>query len=196
MTEALRAAKDGLREQVAARMAGLPDGMLAVLSGRACTRLAALDEFRSARRVLLYAPLPDEVDTRLLMEAVLSAGAELYLPVCRPHVCDMDAIRVAEPGRDLIRRHFGILAPRPGLPVARPEDIDLVVVPGRAFDRAGRRGGRGWGTYDHFLVRAGDRLVRIGLALDLQVFPAVPAGRYDQCVGLLVTESAAVRCGR
>jgi 5-formyltetrahydrofolate cyclo-ligase len=193
VTEALRAAKDRLRVQVASRLDGLEPGEMARLSRLAGQRLAALEEFRAARRVLLYAALSDEVDTRELFRLVLSAGGELYLPVYRPERRDMDAVRIADPERDLVRRHFGILAPRDGPPAARPREMDLVVVPGRAFDRAGRRIGRGGGTYDHFLARAGRRPVRAALALDLQVFAEVPAGDHDQRVGLVVTESEVIR---
>jgi 5-formyltetrahydrofolate cyclo-ligase len=193
MTGALRAAKDLLRERVAASLRALPGGEAARLGRLAAGRLAGLDEFRAARRVLLYAALPDEVDTRGLFETVLASGRELYLPVCHPELCDMDAVRVADPARDLVRRHFGILAPRRGLPKRDPAEMDLVVIPGRAFDRSGRRLGRGWGTYDHFLARAGERPVRAGLALGIQLVAEVPAGRYDQRVGLVVTELEVLR---
>jgi 5-formyltetrahydrofolate cyclo-ligase len=196
MTEALRVAKDSLREQVAGRLKDLAFEELARRSLQICERVRQLSEFRNAETVLLYAALPDEVNVDVLIDQLIAEGKQACLPVCRPQVCDMDAVRVNDRGRDLVVRHFGIPAPRDGLELVEPQQVDLCIIPGRAFDHKGGRVGRGWGTYDHFLVRARADVARVAVSWDLQVFDEVPVGKYDQPMQVLVTESGAVRIGK
>jgi 5-formyltetrahydrofolate cyclo-ligase len=77
--------------------------------------------------------------------------------------------------------------------VVDPGSIDVVVPPGVAFDRSGRRVGYGGGFYDRFLPMTGGTVPRIALAFDLQVLDAVPAGGSDRPVDAVVTESRVLR---
>ena len=185
--------KAALRREVAARLKALPAAELAERGRRAAERLERVDAFRRAESLMLYASMPDEIDTAGLIDRLLAAGRKVYLPVCDAAAGDMRAVRVADRGRDLVAGRFGILEPRPGLEAAPPGGIDFVLVPGRAFDRAGRRLGRGGGYYDRFLAGAG--AFRAAVALDLQIFPEVPAGARDRRVELVATESELIRPG-
>ena len=92
--------------------------------------------------------------------------------------------------------HPGAARRPPGDPKRRvaPEAIDLVVVPGLAFGRRGRRLGYGKGYYDRLLARS--PAVRAGLCYAAQVFPEVPAGLRDAVMDFVVTEEGAFRVPR
>jgi 5-formyltetrahydrofolate cyclo-ligase len=185
--------KAELRREVAARIRGLGPEGLAERGARARDRLAGTDEFRLSAGLLLYAAMPDEIDAGPLIDEALERGAAVYLPVPDPDGNRMTAVRVTDRRTDLVPGRFGILEPRKGLPAAGSGEIDFVLVPGRAFDRGGRRLGRGAGFYDRFLEEAAAGAFRAALALDLQVVPEVPAGASDRPVDLVATESELIR---
>jgi len=131
---------------------------------------------RGFRHILLYHPLPHELNLLPLMEAY---PARYYLP------------KVA--GKGLTVHPFGPLAPGPfGLlePTTPPEDprvLDLVVVPGLAFDREGYRLGHGQGFYDRFLKEV--RAATVGVVPQALLFPTLPRDPWDVPVDHLATEA-------
>jgi len=191
----MRDQKARIRREVGARFTALAPGELAARSAAVRARLELLPEFRAARSFLLYAPMPDEVDITPLIDGLLAAGRCVFLPVCRPGRAEFDAVSIRSRAEDLVPGRFGIMAPRPGLVPADSGDVDFTLVPGLAFDRRGYRVGRGGGYYDRFLAKLGDRSVRVALALDFQVYPAVPTADHDQRVDLIITERETVWVG-
>ncbi len=187
--------KAEMRREVAARLKAIAPRDFAERSRRAAERLGSATDFQSARSLLLYAAMPDEIDVDPLIDALLAAGETVFLPVCHEAKGEMRAVRIADRARDLAAGRYGIREPRPGLPAAAPGEIDFVLVPGRAFDRNGRRLGRGAGFYDRFLSGDASGAFRAALALDAQVFPEVPTGPDDRPVHLVVTESQLIRTG-
>jgi 5-formyltetrahydrofolate cyclo-ligase len=188
--------KAQLRREVAARLKALSPEDFAERGRRAAERLKGTREFEEARSYLLYASMPDEIDTAALIDRALACGREVYLPVCAPSGSEMSAVRVEDRVRDLAPGRFGILEPRAGLPAAAPGDVDFVLVPGRAFDRHCRRLGRGRGFYDRFLqvvLEEGDCGCAGALALDLQVVAEIPVGEHDLPVHVVATESRLIR---
>jgi 5-formyltetrahydrofolate cyclo-ligase len=125
--------------------------------------------------ILLYHPLPHELDLTPLLER---HPARYYLP------------KVA--GEELSVHPFGPLAPGPfGLlepttPPVDPGDLDLVVVPGLAFDQEGYRLGHGQGYYDRFLASV--QAVTAGVVPEALLLPRLPRDPWDVPVGHLVTE--------
>jgi 5-formyltetrahydrofolate cyclo-ligase len=146
---------------------------------------------RAGQKIALYSALRGEVGTDRIRERCLAAGAWLYYP------------RVSEDGSLLFFRHeendgwergrFGIREPRtaPGKEGIR-KGFHLVVVPGLAFDTAGRRLGRGHGCYDRFLFALGGTAVTVGLAFSWQLVPEVPVDAWDVPVGVVITENGVV----
>lgn len=127
--------------------------------------------FAAAHCVMLYWPLPDEPDLRPLIDEALRIK-RVMLPV----VVGDDMLPVELTATTVWRRGaFGIMEPQ-GSPCTEP--IDLIVVPGVAFDAAGHRMGRGRGYYDRFLA-AMPQVPTIGVAFDFQMVPHVPYDRYD-----------------
>ncbi len=160
-------------------------------SARIADQLEGLDWFRNAPRVAFYASLPDEVATEALLAARWRDGAAVFLPRMRADgALDFVAVRREA---DLRASRHGIREPRPDLPAADLTEIDVVVVPGLAFDATGLRLGRGGGYYDRTfgVPRLRDPEVRprlVGVAFALQILDALPRAAHDLHVDLLITE--------
>lgn len=165
---------------------------------RQCLEQAcSLESFKTASTVLWY------IDVRGELMTTDAVGQELIANErrCVVPYCDGDELRLVEIQRwdELETGAFGILEPAPAIRELEPRhvsirDVDLVFVPGVAFDRCGGRLGYGKGYYDRLLSQAPERLVRIGLAFDCQVLTALPTQPHDIPMHWIVTESEVLAC--
>lgn len=184
--------KKALRERLRSVRSGLAPGRARLLGLRAAEQLAALPEFQRSGRVALFASLPDEIDTRPLFDLAREAGKPCLFPRCLPgDRLEFASVAVWD---DLVPGRYGVPEPPPGEPVEILGPGDLAVLPGVAFDRRGRRLGRGRGFYDRTFDRgecreAGRGPVLVGLAAAFQVVDEVPAGPEDRPVDVIVTEA-------
>lgn len=150
--------------------------MLAEKSAELCNRVSLAAAWQQADTLLLYYPLPDEVDVRLLVAAAYRAGKRVLLPVC---VGEELELRLYEGEASLAQGAFGIMEPQGTLfPVSDYAEIQFVAVPGMAFDAAGHRLGRGKGYYDRLLPQLpGAHLM--GICYDFQLLPGIPTEPHD-----------------
>ncbi|MBE3589352.1 MAG: 5-formyltetrahydrofolate cyclo-ligase [Firmicutes bacterium] len=161
---------------------------------------AALPEFVAARSVMVYLDRPPEVETRPLWERARAAGKRLAAPRVEPDGGRMRPYWLAFDARGepvTVTGTFSIREPDPSVSEeAPPEALDLILVPGLAFDPRGHRLGYGKGYYDRFLSAypPGRRPATVALAFSGQVFERVPAHPWDVPVDWLVTEEGAVDC--
>lgn len=174
----------------AARRAVLPEQRTAASEAVTAT-LLALPELASARSVLAYGAMPEEIDMGALIDALWKRGVRVALPRVRGRR-DLQ-LHWHERDRELCTGAYGLKEPCPEAPEALPSEIDVVIVPGVAYDLECRRLGLGAGYYDALLAEMGDSVVTIGVAYDEQVARAVPCGDYDQPVDILVTPTHTVR---
>jgi 5-formyltetrahydrofolate cyclo-ligase len=187
----------GLDKQEARRCAleardGLPEPMRERLAAAVRARALELPELAKAGTVMLFASFRTELDTRPIADWVLRAGKCLCLPrVLGPR--RMAAYRVTDLAADLAPGKWDIPEPRDGTPEVPPEAIDLVFVPGSAFDEQGGRCGYGGGFYDSFLPLTRPGTPWIALALEVQVVPRISCERHDLPVTAIVTERRVIR---
>jgi 5-formyltetrahydrofolate cyclo-ligase len=157
-------------------------------SQAACQRVINLDEFKHASVVMLYMPLQHELDLTPLALKCFQSGKMVCVPKVDWKSRDMTPIEASgfdDETMDVDAR--GLRSPRDGQ-IVPPTMLDLVVVPGQAFDTSGRRLGRGGGYYDRFLSRLRRSTTTVGLAFDRQVIDGVPFERGDVMVDILVTD--------
>jgi 5-formyltetrahydrofolate cyclo-ligase len=139
--------------------------------------------WQRAERVMLYAPMAEEVD--LLGLFGRAGGRELVLPRLSGDGKEMRAHRV-ERREDVVVGRWRFHEPDPAkCPEVDAGGIDLVLVPGLGFGRDGSRLGRGRGYYDRFLGGDAAGAMRCGVAFGCQVVEAVPVERHDERMGAL-----------
>ncbi|MCF0197046.1 MAG: 5-formyltetrahydrofolate cyclo-ligase [Bacteroidaceae bacterium] len=145
-------------------------------SAAVCHQLRTDARWQSARCVLVYHPLADEVDVRPLLDESLAVGKRVLLP----EVVGDDLRLRRYVGRDSLRRGaFGIWEPMgEALSVGDYPCVDVAVVPGMAFDADGHRLGRGRGYYDRLLPRL-PKAYKIGVCFPFQYVPRVPVTPDD-----------------
>lgn len=181
--------KKALREQAHAARNAQPDKD--AVSERICAAFVALPEHAAAKTVMWYIDVRSEVRTRQHLPAALASGKKIVVPYCIEgevlelfHLESMDELelgmyRILEPKKDLRT----VAAKR-----VTPEELDLVQVPGVAFDRRGGRMGHGKGYYDKLLENARPDAALVALAFECQLFAEIPAAAHDIFMDKVVTE--------
>ena len=166
------------KAQLRQHIRGLYQGVQArqVQSQSICRHILDSEEYKAARVIGCYVPLPREADILPVLADVLRCAKTLALPLCGK-ASHMTLRRVA----DLHELHvgaYGILEPASTAEIIPVQAVDLLLVPLEGIDREGFRLGKGGGYYDHFL--ASTQVLTIGCALSWQWVDAIPRENWDQ----------------
>lgn len=153
-----------------------------------CARLATWDVFRVSNIVLTYMPMGTEVDLRTLLADF--PEKRWLLPRILPGK-DGRMVFHAYDSQNLMMHSFGMAEPAPHLPQVPPAEIQLVLVPGLAFDRCGWRLGYGGGYFDRFLKDFSG--VSAGVVFQDLLLDALPHGEHDISMQWLVTEAGLIK---
>jgi 5-formyltetrahydrofolate cyclo-ligase len=189
--------KRALRHSARQRLASAPMSARAEWSAAACARLLETPGFSRARTIMGYMPLPEELDLWPLFDAAFAAGKRVCLPRIDWAARTMAPMVIDSRNFEREVREHGLEEPAAG-PILPIESLDLILIPGLAFDATGNRIGRGAGFYDRFLSTF--RRVRrqgaaaIGIAFELQIVDRVPTEAHDALLDGLVTERRLVLC--
>jgi 5-formyltetrahydrofolate cyclo-ligase len=168
----------------------LPSEQALVFSRSIQTRAIALQCYRSAAAVLLYAAVDNEVATTLILEHALAAGRRVFYPVAGVATGSLD-FRAVDSAADLRPGRFAIPEPLTGRPIEPGELRGAVIfVPGLAFGVRGERLGMGGGYYDRFLTSAGPEVTAVGLGYSFQLVERLPQDPWDRRLDYVVTELA------
>ncbi len=184
---ALHEAKRAVRDAVIAARDALDLPERAAAAQAIAARIQALPSFRDAHCTLLTLPFRSEWDTRPLFAAALAQGTTIALPRVNGQTRMLDLHRVTDIEADTAPGYRGISEPAADLPRIDIRAVDWVLVPGVAFDDAGRRLGYGGGYYDRLLAMLTPGTPRIAGAYELQVVPRVPAAPHDLVVDAIAT---------
>ncbi len=184
--------KEELRQKVQQVLAALPIEerwrRTQLILQRARSFLLTTD----AKLAAFYMPLTDEVDLVPLIRWWQERGLPVALPRTLPQEKKLEFRRVGRLDADLQLGAFGIWEPKPSCPFVAPEEIDLIVVPGRAFDECGNRLGRGLGYYDRFLKLLPPRTLKVALAFECQIVRRIPTKPNDVPMDVVITEQRTV----
>ncbi|MBX7166617.1 MAG: 5-formyltetrahydrofolate cyclo-ligase [Pirellulales bacterium] len=187
----VQARKTAIREQAHARRREQEnkDELSAVI----CERFLALPAYQRARTAMFYVDVRTEVRTRQHLPAALTHGKRIVVPWCNDqgelelfHLTDMNELavgmyKILEPRAELRS------LPEKQVPI---EELDIVMVPGVAFDRRGARMGHGKGYYDKLLEHARPDAPLVALAFECQLFDEIPTASHDVFMDLILTEAA------
>jgi 5-formyltetrahydrofolate cyclo-ligase len=195
MSDSLSQTKAELRDAMRRALAALSPADRGTLSTQVCRRVMALDAFTTADTVMLFLPLPGEVDICPVALRCFQTGRTVCVPRVDWERKRMRAVEIRDIDANNLRetRH-GVREPAEGRPIPL-EQIGLVLVPGLAFDAQGGRLGRGGGFYDRFLKPgpANDRLrsrswFTCGVCFDFQVVDHVPTDDKDIRLDAVATD--------
>ena len=145
-------------------------------------------EFKKARYVMFYVAKEEEVDTSSMIDGAIKSGKKVVVPVVLKRERKLVGTLISDRVKDLFPGPFGILQPKPDTINEVPADkLDLIIVPGIAFDEQNTRLGRGAGYYDRFLETIPEKVKSIGLAFDFQVVDYLPKLSHDISVTKVLT---------
>lgn len=150
------------------------------------------DEFDKAEVIGVYKACFGEVETDDIFLTAQSRGKTVLYPRTDRKQRKLDFGVVKDIG-SLVPGEYDIPEPARDSEWVSPGEIDLLIMPGVAFDRQGGRLGMGGGYYDRILAKLEKNTVRMGLAYEFQIVDHVPLDEYDERVDCLVTESGILR---
>ena len=188
-------AKRALRREMRERREALSADERRTRAAEACARLLELLEARDVAGEVVagYAAVRGELDPAAALDRLRARGATIALPRVWRHALKVPRLTFSavEAGATLTTGPFGI--PQPdgqGLVDFAAAALDVVIVPGLAFDADGRRVGSGGGYYDHtFEKDARGKPTLIGFAYDFQIVDRCPTDEMDVPVDLVVTDA-------
>jgi 5-formyltetrahydrofolate cyclo-ligase len=165
------------------------------LSATVAENLWSIPEFVAAETVLFFISFRSEVDTVPMIRRALDGRKVVCLPSTDTGSKGMVASRIINLDGDLQMGNYDILEPKPEcLRPVSPEKIEVVLMPGVAFDLTGGRLGYGGGYYDRFLEKCSPQCRLIALAFELQIVEHVPCADHDARIHKIVTEKRVIDC--
>lgn len=185
-----------LRKQIFALRDSLTRAEILSKSEGVAAQLERLPIYRDEESgtVMFFLSFRSEVETRGMVEESLARGRRVLVPKTEPKERLLIPSQLLDPEEDLVPGFYDIPEPGPGaLRPVDPEEIDLLIVPGVAFDLQGNRLGYGGGYYDRFFERLRPGVPLVALAFELQIVTAVPVEPWDRRMDWVVTEERIIR---
>lgn len=183
--------KEIIRKQLLGRLLSLSLSEVERRSQNVEEKLQQLSHYIKAKCIMVYYPLKGEVNLLGILRKALDEKR-----VCFPRVegNNLFPYQVKDLDNDFIFGTFGVKQPDPHKTLSvKSEELDLVIVPGIAFDRTLNRLGRGAGFYDRFLATLTSKTVTVGVAFSFQVLEALPhQSSQDQKIDILITDTIAL----
>lgn len=212
----IRTRKQTLRKEIRAKVRALSDDELSIQSELVWQRLFALPEYQAARTVGLFLSMPKhEIKTATALLHCVQHEKVIYVPQVGKNFehADMELIRVFATDNDnndnkdalfyetWPKNKWGILEPPESMPkqVAKPGDLDLLVVPGLGFDRQGNRIGQGKGYYDRFIARimSDNKPALVAVTLDCQLVEGtIPVSALDRVMDKILLPSQVIEISK
>ncbi|CEG50325.1 5-formyltetrahydrofolate cyclo-ligase [Plasmopara halstedii] len=203
--------KKELRHSIAAKLKALPDTEVTRQSHLLTEKVCKLPEFVRARGVSIYLEMPKEASTSQLLEAAFGLNKKVFVPKIMGRSAE-DLKMLQAMSMDDIRKFPKDKWQIPDPPLffndstdrveaMQDSELELVLLPGVAFDRGGGRLGHGKGYYDSFLRRLREHYdaikrpppTTIGLCLTPQLVEQVPLAAHDMPLDLVVTPTEVIR---
>lgn len=174
--------KQIVRKKIKAMRQMLSEAEKIAAAEKAFARLEQTAAFMMADKILMYHSLPDELPTRRFLDK-WHDRKHFYLP--RVNGVNLDILPFEQSRLEL--GAFHIEEPT-GDDVADVNEIELIVVPGVAYDRRGNRMGRGKGFYDRLLATT--RATKVGIGYEFQIVDELPVEDHDVAMDIIISEDS------
>lgn len=182
-----------IREQILNNKEELDKNCLKSYSDSIINKLYNTDYYKNAKTIMTFISFGAEVDTHEFIKDSISKGKRIVVPIT---IAASKELRLSEVFNfeELEIGFYNILTPKEEfIRYVDSSEVDLIIVPGVAFDRNGYRIGYGGGYYDRFLSKL-DHITKISLAFDMQLIPKVPHENFDIPVNYIITEKELIKC--
>ena len=185
--------KQPLRAEIHGRLTALEAGAREEAGRRVCARIREHRIWRNARSILLFWPIRDEINLWPLVREGVDLGNEIALPRFVAGTGVYEAAKVKDCSDGLSKGRYGIVEPAASAVAVDVKQLDLVLVPGVAFEASGVRLGRGGGFYDRLLQGAVG--VKCGVAFEEQMVSGIPEETHDIRMDCIATPERWIACG-
>ncbi|MDD4201856.1 MAG: 5-formyltetrahydrofolate cyclo-ligase [Candidatus Omnitrophica bacterium] len=180
--------KQELRKEILDRLKKQPEDSKITKENAIRDKFLSSEEFLNNRVIMFYVSMAEEVDTWTMIKEAIDAGKTVAVPYNLKETNDMVPVKIRDLKKDLEKGSYGIYQPKNKDDNKVPlKDIELVIVPGVAFDTNKNRLGRGKGYYDKFLKKLPKKTVTIGLCFDFQIVKNLPVDHFDLPVDKIIT---------
>ncbi|GMO53846.1 MAG: 5-formyltetrahydrofolate cyclo-ligase [Candidatus Endomicrobiellum trichonymphae] len=195
MSGYLESEKRKIRHEFLALRNRMDADLAAVCSAGIFAGIKKLSAYEKAKTVMFYLSYDSEVVTDFMINSAFGSGKIVVIPLIKNFIDEeMYAVKISRL-EDACLSVYGIRQPdinSVNINIVEKDNIDLVFVPGLAFDIKGHRTGYGKGCYDRWLKSVPFEKI-VGLAYDFQVTKQLPIGEYDIPVSIIVTEKRVIQ---
>ena len=193
--ELVARAKSVIREEMIRMRGRLNDFDRIEKSRQIARRLFELEVFRKSEAIFFFLSLPEEVQTEDMIREAFRLNKEVFVPLVNKEEGRLQVVRIPHLEIEFVRGEYGVQEPASQWrEISSPDQLDLVVAPGLAFDTSGGRIGYGGGYYDRLLRQVPAEAVQIGVGFDFQVLDSIPRMGFDVPVQFVITETQSLRC--
>jgi len=194
-------AKKALRKIMVKALKKLSDSEVRAQSEAVAAQLFSLDEFKKAKHVACFTSMPSlEIKTDIILARSFKNEKRVFIPRCLDDcLMEMLELRSEEELQEFAVNQWKIPEPplNDGRNNAIDEGLDLLVVPGMAFDEECRRLGHGKSFYDRYITRYDKKFSSlpylVGIALSPQLVDEVPVDQYDRLLDMIITPAGSFK---
>lgn len=181
--------KEEIRRDILEKRHSLSKDYIKNKSKKIFLKLAETVEYINSRNIMFYVATRSEVQTEEMIKMSIEMGKNVFVPIILPECLNLAPSKILDFDVELEKGKKGILEPKKEYyRLFSPENIDLIIVPGIAFDLSGNRIGRGFGYYDNFLIKVRSSTKIIALAFEIQIVEKIITKKNDIPVHKIITE--------
>ena len=149
--------------------------------------------YKNSKNIFIYLGFGSEIDTMSYIQDFINDGKHIFIPRTDIKTKKMEAVEITSLD-GLKENKYGILEPDNNKEEFYKNNLDLIILPGVAFDHSGRRVGYGGGYYDRYLEDIDKRIIKVALIYDFQLLENVPAEEHDIKADYIITETMNIKC--
>ena len=181
--------KEEIRRKILKKRLSLSPEDIRDKSRQVFLNLTETVEYRNSQNIMFYVATRSEVQTEEMIKMSIKMGKNIFVPIILPECINLTPSKIFDFDTELEKGKMGILEPKKEYyRLFPPEDIDLIIMPGVAFDFNGNRIGRGLGYYDNFLRKVRSSAKIIALAFEIQIVKKIITDKNDILVHKIITE--------
>jgi len=185
--------KEEIRRKILKERLSLSSEDIRDKSRQVFLNLAETVEYINSQNIMFYVATRSEVQTEEIIKMSIKIGKNVFVPIILPEFINLAPSKIFDFDTELEKGKKGIFEPKKEYyRLFPPEDIDLIIIPGVAFDLSGNRIGRGFGYYDNFLRKVRSSAKIVALAFEMQIVKKIPNDKNDIPVNKIITETRTI----